>query len=121
MIPQFASKSITAFAVILLLSVPATAQDKTPPVHANPTPGCSASPADLEANKKVAMDFFRASGQAKVAFLDPAYKQHNPVVVRRANQENLSDYEEARNAFPCPSQRPRARPRTRTHSAGKPF
>jgi len=45
------------------------------------------------------MDFFRAFGEGRVALLDPSYKQHNPVVVRLAQQENLSDYDEAKKAF----------------------
>ena len=99
MIHGFASKSIVPFSLTLLLSAAAAAQDRTPPLPANPNPGCSASPTELEANKKVAMDFFRASGEGRVALLDPSYKQHNPVAVRRAQQENLSDYEEAKKAF----------------------
>jgi predicted SnoaL-like aldol condensation-catalyzing enzyme len=90
---------MAAFAVTLLTSASAPAQDSTPAFPANPAPGCSAGPAELEANKKLAMDFFRASGEARVALLDPAYKQHNPVLVQRAQQDHLSDYEEARNAF----------------------
>ena len=99
MIQGFAPKSIVPFSLTLLLSAVAAAQDRTPPLQANPNPGCSASPAELEANKKVAMDFFRASGEGRVALLDSSYKQHNPVVVRLAQQENLSDYEEAKKAF----------------------
>ena len=97
--PGITSKSIAAIVVILLLSARATPQDKTPPAQANPIPGCSTSVAEREANRKLAMDFFRASGEGRVALLDPSYKQHNPQVVRHAQQENLSDYEEAKKAF----------------------
>ena len=97
--PGIASKSIAAIAVALVLSARAAAQDKTPPAQAIPIPGCSTSAAEREANRKLAMDFFRASGEGRVALLDPGYKQHNPQVVRLAQQENLSDYEEAKKAF----------------------
>lgn len=96
---RLASTLIAAFAVTLLPSATVPAQDSTPAVPANPTLGCSASPAELEANKKLAMDFFRDSGEARVALLDVSYKQHNPVFMQRAQQDHLSDYEEARNAF----------------------
>lgn len=84
---------------MLPLCASMTAQDKTPPVQTNPIPGCSTSAAELGANRKLVMDFFRASGAARVALLDPSYKQHNPVVVRLAQQENLSDYDEAKKSF----------------------
>lgn len=48
-----------------------------PAVQANPAPGCTATAAQLEANKKVAMEF-RTTGEARVALADPTYKQHNP-------------------------------------------
>jgi len=98
MIRRIASRSIVPFA-LTLLSAAAAVQDRTPSLQANPTPGCSASPVELEANKKVAMDFFRTSGEGRVALLDPSYKQHNPVVAQLAQQETLSDYEEAKKAF----------------------
>ena len=46
-----------------------------------PTAGCTATPAQLEANKKVAMEFFRP-GADRVALADPTYKQHNPAFVK---------------------------------------
>jgi predicted SnoaL-like aldol condensation-catalyzing enzyme len=99
MILGFASKLTTMIVAVLLLSAAAVAQDLTPSAQANPAPGCNPGPAEVEANRKVAMDFFRVSGEARVALLDPSYKQHNPVMVQRAQQEHLSDYEEAKNAF----------------------
>jgi predicted SnoaL-like aldol condensation-catalyzing enzyme len=99
LVAKFFSKSMVPFGVFLALTTLATAQDLTPPTQANPTPGCSVSAAQLEANRKVVLDFFRTSGEARVALLDPSYKQHNPVVVRRAQHENLTDYEEAKKSF----------------------
>ena len=45
------------------------------------------------------MDFFRVTCEARVALLDTAYKQHNPVLVKLAQDEGRSDYEEAKTAF----------------------
>ena len=95
----FCLKVMAPVGVTLVLTSLAATQDLTPPVQANPAPGCSASLAQLDANRKVVLDFFRTSGEARVALLDPSYKQHNPVVARRARQENLSDYEEASKSF----------------------
>ena len=99
MIRGFASDSIVPFIVALILSTTAAAQDWTPPMQANPAPGCSATPAELEANKKVAMDYFRTSGEARVALLDPAYKEHNPAATRLAKVRQVSDYELAKEMF----------------------
>lgn len=68
-------------------------------VQANPTPGCSVSPTQLEANKKVALAFFATRGLERVALADPSYKQHNPVFVQRAAENKVSDYEEFKSAF----------------------
>ena len=67
------------------------------------------------------MDFFRASGEARVALLDPNYKQHNPVVVRLAQQDNLSDYEEAKKTFLEQAHGPVRGLGLGPHSARKPF
>jgi len=67
--------------------------------QANPAPGCSVTPAQLEANKKVAMAFFRTQGADRVALADPSYKQHNPVFMKRAAENKVSDYEEFKAAF----------------------
>ena len=96
LVTRFWSKLLGASFVLTTI---AAGQDLTPPTQANPAPGCSVSAAQLEANRKVVLDFFRSSGEARVALLDPAYKQHNPVVVRRAQQDYLSDYEEAKKSF----------------------
>src|SRR5437660_10232980 len=67
--------------------------------QANPTPGCTATPAQLDANKKVAMEFFRAAGEARVALADPSYKQHNPAFKKRAEDNKVTDYEEFKSTF----------------------
>jgi len=77
---------------VLLTAAAALAQ------QANPTPGCSATPAQLEANKKVALEFFRP-GADRLALADPSYKQHNPAFKKRAEENKVSDYEEFKAAF----------------------
>ena len=47
----------------------------------HPDAGCTATPAQIEANKKVAMAFF-APGADRVALADPSYKQHNPAFIK---------------------------------------
>src|SRR5215471_19808496 len=80
-------------ATAVLFSTAAMAQQQ-----ANPAPGCKATPAELEANKKVAMEFFR-QGADRVALADPSYKQHNPAFKKRAEENKVSDYEEFKNTF----------------------
>jgi predicted SnoaL-like aldol condensation-catalyzing enzyme len=90
--------SLTVLAIALLGAAPAMAQQQ-PGAPANPTPGCTATPAQLEANKKVALEFFRVRGEARVALADPSYKQHNPAFKKRAEDNKVSDYEEFKSAF----------------------
>jgi len=81
----------------LLGAAPAFAQQAV--VQANPTPGCTSTPAQLEAVKKVALDFAFLTGDAKVALADPSYIQHNPVQHKRAQDENISDFESFKKTF----------------------
>lgn len=55
--------------------------------------------AQLEANRKVAMDFFRTTGEARVALADPSYIQHNPALKKRAEDKKVSDFEEFKTTF----------------------
>ena len=90
------TKVTTGMAVALVLTVaPAFAQ--TPTL----APGCTATPAQLEANKKVAMEFFRP-GVDRVALADPTYKQHNPAFVKGGREAKLSDYEYFKSRFGGP-------------------
>ena len=77
----------------------AGAQQPAPAQAANPAPGCTATSAQIEANKKVAMEFFRTAGAERVALADPSYKQLNPAFKKRAEDNKVSDYEEFRNTF----------------------
>jgi predicted SnoaL-like aldol condensation-catalyzing enzyme len=94
-------KTRNAFRMGLALAIwaaPLLAQ-QPPAVQANPAPGCTATPAQLEANKKVAMEFFRTTGEARVALADPSYKQHNPAFKKRAEDNKVSDYDEFKSTF----------------------
>jgi predicted SnoaL-like aldol condensation-catalyzing enzyme len=86
--------------VLAFIASPVFGQAPAPPaVQANPAPGCTASAAQLAANRKVAMEFFRTAGEARVALADPSYKQHNPAFKKRAEDNKVSDYEEFKSAF----------------------
>jgi len=82
-------------AALMLMTAPVFAQT------AAPTPGCTATPAQLEANKKVAMEFFRP-GVDRVALADPTYKQHNPAFIKGGREAKLSDYEYFKSRFGGP-------------------
>ncbi|HXD73761.1 MAG TPA: hypothetical protein VN628_08495 [Vicinamibacterales bacterium] len=88
---------------LLLFAAPVYAQ--APATQANPAPGCTATPAQLAENKKVAMEFFRAQGADRVALADPTYRQHNPAFKKRAEDNKVSDYEEFKAAFANPQGR----------------
>jgi len=75
-------------ALPLLVAAPAAAQ-----TQANPEPGCSATPQQLEANKRVALAFFSTAGDERVALVDPSYIQHNPAFVKGAREAGMSDYD----------------------------
>jgi predicted SnoaL-like aldol condensation-catalyzing enzyme len=89
---------------LVFVATPLFAQ-APPAQQANPAPGCTSTPAQLEANRKVAMEFFRAPGAERVALADPTYKQHNPAFKKRAEDNKVSDYEEFKAAFANPPQR----------------
>ena len=92
--------SLTGLTLAVVVTASALAQQPAPPARqANPTPGCTATPAQLEANRKVALEFFRTTGEARVALADPSYKQHNPAFKKRAEDNKVSDYEEFKNSF----------------------
>jgi predicted SnoaL-like aldol condensation-catalyzing enzyme len=66
-----------------------------------PQAGCSATPAQLEANKKVAMAFF-APNADRVSLADTSYKQHNPAFLKGGREAKLSDYEYFKSRFGGP-------------------
>jgi predicted SnoaL-like aldol condensation-catalyzing enzyme len=67
----------------------------------HPQAGCTATPAQLEANKKAAMAFF-APNADRVSLADPSYKQHNPAFVKGGKEAGLSDYEYFKSRFGGP-------------------
>lgn len=72
-------------------------------VPANPAAGCSATPGEVAANKKVVLEFFRP-GADRVALADPGYIQHNPAFKKRAEENKISDYEEFKETFTARAQ-----------------
>lgn len=89
--------ALTGLATCLVAGVSAFAQQI--PQQMNPTPGCTSTPAQLEATKKAALDFAFLTGEAKVAMADPSYIQHQPVQHKRAQAEGISDYEIFKRTF----------------------
>ena len=85
---------------MLLAAAPAFAQNQV----VAPAAGCTATPAQLEANKKVAMEFFRPgiTGPDRVALADPSYKQHNPAFVKGAREAKQGDYDYFKSRFGGP-------------------
>jgi hypothetical protein len=82
------------FAAVLGLgaSLPAMAQpEEAPQPHA-----CSTTPAQLQAEKNVVLDFYRPGITLRelIALIDPGYVQHNPLVLKAAAEKHISDYEE---------------------------
>src|SRR5271156_5323401 len=94
---NFYLKALSVLSFACLATGAAVAQQ--PAVQANPTPGCTATPAQLEANRAVAMEFFRTTGADRVALADPSYKQHNPAFKKRAEDEKVSDFDEFKTTF----------------------
>jgi predicted SnoaL-like aldol condensation-catalyzing enzyme len=91
------SLSVAVLCLALGAALPAMAQ-----VHDVPMPhDCSASPAQLEAEKKVVLDFIRPGITLRelIALIDPGYIQHNPLVVKAAAEKHISDYEEFKLLF----------------------
>jgi len=79
--------------LVLLAATTVAAQQATPLVPTHPTPGCSATSAELEANKRAALRFFETQGDDRVALIDPSYVQHNPAFIKGARDAGMSDYD----------------------------
>ena len=93
--------AFTLAALPLVAVALAFAQAPAPLVPANPTPGCTATPAELEANKKAALEFFRPgiTGQERIALIDPGYIQHNPAFVKGGREAGMSDFNYFKSRF----------------------
>jgi predicted SnoaL-like aldol condensation-catalyzing enzyme len=78
------------------------AQQPAPQPIVNPTPGCKATPAQIEEVRKAGIAFTRSQGAERVALADPSYIQHNPAFVKGAREAKLSDYEYFKQRFGGP-------------------
>jgi predicted SnoaL-like aldol condensation-catalyzing enzyme len=89
-------RMFTIVSVVLVgLFVSTTAPGQQAPKVAFPAAGCTATPAQLEANKKAAMAFFRPGITAaeRATLIDQAYIQHNPAFKKFADENKISYYE----------------------------
>jgi predicted SnoaL-like aldol condensation-catalyzing enzyme len=84
-----------------LSAVPAAAQAPFNPTSPNPTPGCTATPAQLAEVKRVAIEFYNPAAD-RVALADPSYKQHNPAFVKGAREAGMNDYDYFKSRFGGP-------------------
>jgi predicted SnoaL-like aldol condensation-catalyzing enzyme len=90
------------FAFVLVaasLTVIGTTPAQQLPQPANPAPGCTATPAQLEANKQHAIQFYAGTTDARLPLISPNFKQHNPAFVKRAQEAHISDYDEFKATF----------------------
>jgi predicted SnoaL-like aldol condensation-catalyzing enzyme len=92
-----AMRTISAVVLGFAVTLPATAQAPEEPMPHD----CSATPAQLQAEKKVVLDFIRPGITLRelIALIDPSYIQHNPLVVKAAAEKHISDYEEFKLLF----------------------
>ena len=91
--------SIFGFALALAFFGPAVAKAQQLPAAAHPAAGCTATPAQLEANKKMAIQFYAGTTDARLPLIDPGFIQHNPAFVKRAKDAGISDYDEFKATF----------------------
>jgi predicted SnoaL-like aldol condensation-catalyzing enzyme len=83
----------------LVIAAPAMAQQQ--PI-VNPTPGCTATPAQIAEVRKAGIAFTTSQGAERVALADPSYKQHNPAFVKGAREAGMSDYDYFKSRFGGP-------------------
>lgn len=99
--------SLMLVAASLLAAGVASAQQPAAPFNPyipNPDPGCTATPEQLEANRKVALAFFTTAGAERVALADVTYIQHNPAFIKGAREAGMSDFDYFRARFGGPPQ-----------------
>jgi predicted SnoaL-like aldol condensation-catalyzing enzyme len=92
--------SLAVVGLALRAAQPAIAQ--APQTQETPMPhNCSITPAELQAEKKVVLDFLRPNVTLRelIALIDPSYIQHNPAVLKAAKEKHISDYEEFKHLF----------------------
>jgi len=84
--------SVAALAIVLSAVVSVMAL-QAPAVPANPAPACTETPAQVEASKKVVVDFF-AGTVNRHALIDATYTQNNPALKKQAADAHISDYDQ---------------------------
>jgi predicted SnoaL-like aldol condensation-catalyzing enzyme len=86
---------ITVLAVMAGIAVGTRGEAQQAPKVVFPAAGCSATPAQLEANKKAAMAFFRPgiTAEERATLIDTGYIQHNPAFKKFADENKISYYE----------------------------
>ena len=87
---------------LLAVATSALAQQPQRQPIVNPTPGCTATPAQMEEVRKAGIAFTFSQGAERVALADPTYKQHNPAFVKGAREAGVSDYEYFKQRFGGP-------------------
>jgi predicted SnoaL-like aldol condensation-catalyzing enzyme len=94
----------TTFSVMLglLMVAGSAAAQQAPQPITNPTPGCTATPAQIEQVRQAGIAFTRSQGAERVALADPSYKQHNPAFVKGAREAGMSDYDYFKARFGGP-------------------
>lgn len=85
-----------------LLMIASSVAAQAPQPVTNPTPGCTASPAQIEQVRQTGIAFTRSAGAERVALADPSYKQHNPAFVKGAREAGMSDYDYFKARFGGP-------------------
>lgn len=81
---------------------PAFGSSSTVVAREPPLPSeCSATPAELQAEKGVVLDFYRPGITLRqlIALVDPSYIQHNPLALKFAQEKHINDYEEFEQLF----------------------
>jgi len=83
--------SAAVLALVLEAAQPLIAQAHEMPMP----PACSVTPAELQAEKEVVLEFLRPGITLRelIALIDPGYVQHNPAVLKAAAEKHISDYE----------------------------
>lgn len=97
---------------LLIVAAPAAAQQAPLPIT-NPTPGCTATSAQIDETRKAGIAFTRSQGAERVALADPSYKQHNPAFIKGAREAGMTDYDYFKARFGGP-------PAARAGGAGAP-
>src|SRR5262245_18203869 len=77
-------------------------QPQAPRVRDNPDPNCTATPAQLEANKQLVMNPVSNPNDR----IYPSYKQHNPAFIKGGREAGMTDYAYFMSRFGGPGRGP---------------